>query len=51
MPVRREEAPLSFYRDEGGNELDGLLVRDRTFYSLRIKKKPHWDVISVMLLL
>ena len=32
------EAPLYFYRDKDGKELDGLLVRDGTLYPLEIKK-------------
>ena len=33
-----QEAPLYFYRDKDGKELDGLLVRDGTLYPLEIKK-------------
>lgn len=33
-----QEAPLFFYRDKDGKELDGLLVRDGTLYPLEIKK-------------
>ena len=42
-----QEAPLYFYRDKDGKELDGLLVRDGTLYPLKIKKtaSPRRDDI------
>ena len=42
-----QEAPLYFYRDKDGKELDGLLVKDGTLYPLEIKKtaSPRRDDI------
>ena len=51
-----QEAPLYFYRDKDGKELDGLLVRDGTLYPLEIKKTAsprrddirHFDTLNRM---
>lgn len=37
------EAPLYFYRDKDGKELDGLLVRNGVFHPLEIKKTASPD--------
>lgn len=37
------EAPLYFYRDKDGKELDGLLVRNGVFHPLEIKKTVSPD--------